>query len=163
MYFSNFPRIYYTLPDKDKELFLILTDITTNIRIKKEVLENITLYDEYDIKDGETPEIIAERIYGNPNYHWIIMLVNQRYNYLNDFPLTYDVLEEYTTKKYGAENIYNIHHYERDGLVVDNFTVGATPVTNYDFETSENEKKRRIKLISPSLIQQILTEFERLV
>ena len=95
MYFSNFPKIYYDFPQDDSSTVLqVLTDITANVRVRKQVLENITIYDEYDIQDGETPEIIAEKAYGNAELHWLIMLVNQRYDYLKDFPMTSYELQE---------------------------------------------------------------------
>ena len=64
MYFNEFPNIYYSFKINGKDKFVLIKDITQNVRIRKEILANITLYDEYDIRDGETPEIIAEKIYG---------------------------------------------------------------------------------------------------
>jgi hypothetical protein len=87
MYFKQFPKFLYDFNADGTNFTNIVRDITKNVRFRKEVLENVTLYDEYDIVDGETPEIIAEKIYGNPEYHWIIMLANQRYDWLNDFPV----------------------------------------------------------------------------
>ena len=89
MYFKDFPEFIYDFKygSSSETKTSIVKDITRNIRIKKEVLSNIVLYDEYDIIDGETPEIIAEKFYGNPEYHWIIMLANERFNYITDFPL----------------------------------------------------------------------------
>ena len=102
MYFTNFPKIYYDFDinnDGNRQLF-IMTDITKNVRFRKEILSNITLYDYYDIVDGETPEIIAEKFYGNAQYHWIVMLANDRYDYINDFPLSTHTLEEHIKNKY---------------------------------------------------------------
>lgn len=118
MYFKQFPQIYYDFPKANSDNVLqILTDITTNVRVRKEVLENITIYDEYDIQEGETPEIIAEKVYGNPELHWVVMLVNQRYDYVADFPLTNLELEQLCIDNYGEDKIYNIHHYEKNGIV----------------------------------------------
>ena len=250
MYFSVFPKIYYDFKNfaGDDTFLQVLTDITTNVRVKKSVLENVSLYDEYDIEDGETPEIIAEKIYGNPEYHWVIMLANQRYDYLSDFPLTANELHQHIVNTYGLDHIYDVHHYERDGIYEEAVAVIKVPrsitpqlkvhdfvmsapyanariesidvesdtivvridygrfkdnmlttvngirfdeelqsnlytsivnfniptngfqlnenyiaITNYEYEQIENEKKRRIKLISPRLIEQILIEFKRLV
>lgn len=77
MYFKNFQKIYYDYTINGEKELKVVTDITKNVRFRKEVLFNILTYDLYDIKDGETPEIIAEKIYGNPEYHWIIMLANE--------------------------------------------------------------------------------------
>ena len=109
----------------------IVKDITHNIRFRKEILENITLYDEYDIIDGETPEIIAEKIYGNSQYHWIIMLLNERYDYITDFPLTYPELVSHTEQRYGVGNVNGIHHYlDFNGNRVDS-SISAVTMTDF--------------------------------
>lgn len=251
MYFNNFPKIFYDFPqDATSTNLQILTDITTNVRIKKEILENITIYDEYDIQEGETPEIIAEKVYGNPELHWVIMLANQRYDYLEDFPMTSRELEQLAIEKYGADHLNDIHHYERDNIVVEGRGVLKIPntptslltdikihdyvissngrarvesidkvgknavvmldygtfrdgdltslwgirtdeisgqtvytsiknfyiptngfqlnenyvaITNYEYEIGLNESKRRIKLISKNLIDQIIRELKALI
>ena len=133
MYFSQFPKIFYDFPqDLSSTNLQILTDITTNVRVRKEVLENITIYDEYDIQEGETPEIIAERVYGDPELHWVIMLANQRYDYLEDFPMTSLELENMCIAKYGADHLDDIHHYERDDVITEgraSLKLPSTPST----------------------------------
>jgi hypothetical protein len=162
MYFKNFQKIYYDYTINGEKELKVVTDITKNVRFRKEVLSNILTYDLYDIKDGETPEIIAEKIYGNPEYHWIIMLANDKYDYLADFPLDIHKLEKFITDKYG-DQAYAIHHYENDkGLVVDSSYPSAVSVSNYDYETRINESKRRIKIVSKDVINLILTNLSNL-
>ena len=121
------------------------------------------MFDLYDIQEGDTPEKIAEKVYGNPEYHWIIMLVNERYDYLSDFPLSQVELQNYVEKKYGS-NIFGIHHYEdENGFVVDSSYPNANPITNDLYETIQNESKRTIKIVSHSVIEQILTEFKKIL
>lgn len=161
MYFNEFPNIYYSFKINGKDKFVLIKDITQNVRIRKEILANITLYDEYDIREGETPEIIAEKVYGSPLYHWVVMLCNERYDYINDFPLPTYELEQHVIQKYGAGNEYDVHHYiDSNGNIVDSTNPQATPVSNYQFEDNENEKKRRIKLISRDLLNIILRNFK---
>lgn len=102
MYFKDFPKFLYDFKygTTDETKTSVVTDITRNIRFRRDVLANIAVFDEYDIKDGETPEIIAEKVYGNPNYHWIIMLANERFHYVNDFPLEYVSLLRHAADKY---------------------------------------------------------------
>jgi hypothetical protein len=134
MYFKDFPTFFYEYTINGQKSLTPVKDITRNIRFRRDVLSNITVFDEYDIQEGETPEIIAEKIYGNPEYHWIIMLANDRYDYISDFPLSQAELEQYVYQKYGnytnnmnpdlreAENAlakFSIHHFETsDGTVV---------------------------------------------
>lgn len=178
MYFKNFPKIYYNFNIRGTDTLLVVKDITLNLRVVKEVLSNIYMYDEYYIKDGETPEIIAEKFYGDPTLHWVIMLVNERFDYVNDFPKSELTLEQYVEEKYKDPNPPNIipttgyeygrnghhklfgrwHYVTADGVVSD-LPDGVelkdsilTAVSNYDYETKINEQKRNIKLISKDYI-----------
>ena len=161
MYFEKFQQMYYSYLNSDGTVgYVLLKDITENVRFKKEVLETITLYELYDIRDGDTPEIISEKFYGSPLYHWVVMIANQKYDYINDFPLAIPELEQHIRNKYGDENVYATHHYEKDGMIVSTYDYpDASAVSNYDYEFSENEKKRRVKIISPTLLQEIVRQF----
>lgn len=161
MYFETFKNMYYSYlkPDGTTE-YVKLKDITENMRFKKEVLENVTLYEYYDVRDEDTPEIISEKFYGSPLYHWVIMIANLKYDHIADFPMAIPELEEHIRQKYGVDAMYDTHHYIKNGFVVSNIDYpDATPVSNYDYEFEENEKKRRIKIISPNLLQEILRQF----
>lgn len=164
MYFKDFPQFLYDFKYGDITKTSIVKDITRNIRFRKEILSNISVYDQYDIQDGETPEIIAEQIYGNSQYHWIIMLVNDRNDYVNDFPLAEISLVQVIKDKYGTANVHSIHHYENaNGYVVNSDAVGAVPVSNDDHERTLNEAKRKIKIISPNIINAILKNYKDLL
>lgn len=163
MYFEKLPYIPYPINGD----FRVVKDITLNIRFKKEFIENVNVYAEYDIEDNETPEIIAEKLYGDPNLYWMLMLFNQRYDYVNDFPLADMSLAEYIERKYGFGKEYEHHilngkkHYETpEGVVVDVDYPRAKKITNYEYEFNLNESKRRIKIIDPRLIAQIETELQ---
>jgi hypothetical protein len=162
MYFSKFPSIYYDFIIKGKSVLKPVKDITNNVRFRNAILENITLFDEYDIQEGETPEIIAAKLYGSSQYHWVIMLCNQRFNYISDFPRTVRLLEEYVNEKY--EDPYGTHHWVNEqGFIVQEGVPGAVPVSNYQYEDDLNESKRRIKLISSNTLTQILNNFKAVI
>lgn len=179
MYFKDFPQITYQFEIGGKKKTTIVTDITRNVRFRKELFSNVAMYDEYIIRDGETPEIIAEKVYGNANLHWVIMLINERFDYLADFPLTQLQLTAYIKDKYTRpdrpENAppveYDIHHYENDdGYVVNGDAFNPldpdfvpTAVTNIEYEERKNEEKRKIKLISPNLLNQVLAQYKDLM
>lgn len=164
MYFKNFDKIYYDFEINGVTHYFTLRDITENVRIKKDILDVITIYDEYDIRDGESPHIISEKVYGSPLYHWIIMIVNQRYDYVADFPLSITQLEKYLVTKYGEGNEDDIHHYINDaGFIVDSSNSEARSISNRLYEESQNEKKRRIKLIHKNLLPKLLQQFSELI
>ena len=100
MYFKDFPSYLYDFNYGNDVKTTVVKDITRNIRFKKEILDNIALYDEYDIVDGETPEIISEKFYGTPEYHWVVMLANDKYDYRSDFPIPEFILQKHIQTYY---------------------------------------------------------------
>jgi hypothetical protein len=163
MYFKDFPNLIYQFKVGNTTKTSLVKDITRNIRFRRDVLANITVYDEYDIVDGETPEIIAEKLYGDAQYHWIIMLANDRYDYIEDFPLAeYQLVRVISAKYPGTEN--DIHHYvDANGYVVNSNEPGAVSVSNAENERNKNEAKRRIKIISKNIINTILKDYKDLI
>lgn len=109
-YFQNFPKIYYGFDLGEGLTLLTIKDIALNVRVQKDFLDLITIYDLYDIEDGETPDSISNKIYGKPTYHWLIMLVNQRFDYIKDWPMSEYELIRYCQEKYGVDNVYNQHN-----------------------------------------------------
>jgi hypothetical protein len=95
MYFKEFPQFLYDFNYGNTVKTSIVQDITRNIRFKKEILSNIAMYDTYHIVDGETPEVISEKFYGTPEYHWVIMIANEKYDYRYDFPVPEPVLQKH--------------------------------------------------------------------
>lgn len=162
MYFSKIPNVYAPYTIGGIEQYIQIKDITVNVRFVSEFLSNITIYDLYDIKDGETPEILAENFYGTPTYHWAIMLANDRYDYINDFPISSNTFVEYVVGKYGQSHLNDVHHYENQGgLIVDSDFVGRLAISNYTYEDRLNESKRTIKVISQNIIEQVAKEYSK--
>lgn len=163
MYFENFQKIVYGFTIQGKYVQFALTDITENVRFKKQILADTSLFHYYTIQDGETPERIAEKLYGDPQLHWVIMLANDRIDYLNDFPRTQQQLYNYATRKYG-NNIYGVHHYvNAAGYIVSKEQVGAVSVSNIDYESQLNESKRQLRVISADYLQNILAQIKDLI
>jgi hypothetical protein len=89
------------------------------------------------------------------------MLVNQKYDYVSDFPLPLVELEKFITQKYGSGNEYDTHHYVNlNGDIVDEWDSQATSVSNYAYEDAINESKRRIKIVSINFINTLLKNFK---
>jgi hypothetical protein len=94
-FFSKYPKL--TINSK------IVTDIVTRIAIREKYSNKLSLYYPYDIQEGDTPEIIASKYYGDPERHWIVMLANDTINPFFDFTLDYPVFNKYLMDKYKAE------------------------------------------------------------
>lgn len=147
-YFSNFGKIEYTFENTVTN-FQFVTNILNRSIFLKEIVDNTAISYAYQIKEEETPEIIADKYYGDATRHWIILLFNQIINPYYEFPLTPKELQNYIEKKYNmayAEAEVTIHHYEMeidrsyfiDGILTDN-NVDSYTISEYevDFDTGE--------------------------
>jgi len=108
MYFKSFPYTYYSLDDAST--VQVVTNLATRVTISDEVKNNLGLYDEYDIKDGETPELVADKFYRNSELHWLVLHYNEIIDPRFDWPLDTNNLNRYVAGKYA--NVSGIHHYE---------------------------------------------------
>lgn len=114
-FLDKFPKVPYDITRGQYTNFDNVTDLTFRFSIIKEVLDNISAYYEYAIKEDETPEILADRVYGNPEAYWIILYANDIYDPQYDWPMNQDTFEKYIIGKYGsiAAAKSTIHHYEK--------------------------------------------------
>ena len=170
MYFDNFPTIPY-----DSELTNEYKDVKNLLRrvgIRAKVKSNTMLYDTYDVRNGETPESIAFKLYGNAELHWVIMLVNNITDRYHDWPMTEAQFLQFVKDKY--ENVDGTHHYEitqtsgdtsvKINIGTDNTNYpSATLITNYEYEQEQQDVKRKIRLLDPSYIADFVEEFKLLI
>ena len=108
MYFKSFPYTLYSLDDIST--VQVVTNITNRVSLSDEVKTNLSLYDEYDIRDGDTPELVADRFYSNPELHWLVLHYNEIIDPRFDWPLDTNNLNRQVASKYA--NVNGIHHYE---------------------------------------------------
>lgn len=102
-FLEYFPRIPYDIYRTELSDFQIITDITYRVSILREVLNNVGSYYYYTIKDGETPEVLAEAVYKDPEAHWIILYANNIYDPQYDWPLIGRSFKKYMANKYRAQ------------------------------------------------------------
>jgi len=110
MYFKPFPILNYTLDNGNS--YQEVQDILRRVLLEFSVKTNGSVYQLYDVQDGETPEIVAHKFYGNTNAHWIILHANEIIDPRFDWVMSQIDLEEYCKNKYGEDKLYDIHHYE---------------------------------------------------
>jgi hypothetical protein len=130
--------------------------------VSDEFKQSAFLYEEYYVKDGETPESLAFDFYGSTQYHWVLLLCNEIIYVWNDWALPQLVLTNYTIDKYGVDNLYATHHYvDAAGYVTSN-AVGTYPVSNLAYETEINDEKRYIKVLNRGLLHAFIKNFNEL-
>lgn len=98
-YFNYFPKTAYYLED-NKNSLSIVTNLTTKFSFDSEFKNNAAIYYEYIIPDGQTPEILAHKLYGSAERHWIILAANDIMHPQFDWPLEQKALNNYIETKY---------------------------------------------------------------
>lgn len=115
-FFSKFPKIGYDFAtNTGPREYTTVVDIMYRVNIIRTALNNASSYYEYLVEEGETPEVLADKLYGDPELHWVIMYANNIIDPYYDWPLDNDAFYDYITDKYGsiatAETTYS--HWEK--------------------------------------------------
>ena len=174
MYFSNFPLMAYDI--KGNNGYKLVPDILRRVKLRANIKNGMFMFDNYDVKEGETPETVAYKWFGDTLYHWVVLMTNNITDRYYQWPLTQPQFHAHLEDKYGVGNIDATHHYEisqtsgpttsRDNshlVEVNSDASGATTITNREYEQREQDKLRQIRLLDPRYLGVFVEEFERLI
>ena len=172
MYFNKIPKIYYDFEGSKEPK--IVTNLLRRVGMRAKLKSNTLIYDTYDVKEGETPEMIAFKLYGDSELHWIVLMINDITDRYHQWPMNFSQFNEYLNDKYS--NPDGIHHYETTQTsgdtkvkievindVDEDAYTGLTPITNREYEESEQDAKRSIRLLDPSFVDQFVDEYKKLI
>jgi len=135
-YFDTLPKIIQTDAQGISQVF---TNLLARASVIPDLLKNPAVYYTYDIQEGDTPEIIAHKYYGDSYRYWIVSYANNLLDPEWDWPMTSTVFDSYITSKYPAGNTTStVHHYDKILTQVDNDTNTITVNTVQIDETSYN-------------------------
>ena len=104
-YFSKFPKLFYSY-DAFNTAELV-TNIMARFSLEQATKENTAVYYEYDVTEGDTPEIVASKMYDSPERHWIVLMMNDIVDPQYDWPMTTITLNNYIDKKYSTSEYAN--------------------------------------------------------
>lgn len=106
-YFNNFPLTFYSSGANNVTSVDTVTNIIARFGFEETLKENSSAFYPYTIKDSDTPEIIATKIYNNPERHWIVLMFNDIMDPQYDWPLPYESFNQYVDKKYSGSEYAN--------------------------------------------------------
>ena len=170
MYFANFPLIPYDSVGNGE--FKLVTNLLKRVALRSKVKSNTLLFDTYDVKEGETPESVAGKLYDDPELHWVILLINDITDRYHQWPMSSSQFLAFINNKYS--NVDATHHYEISQtsgdttIKIDVGTVNtdypaATLITNFEYEEARHDVLRKIRLLDPIYIEPFVDEYERLI
>ena len=189
-YFRELPNLLYPsfLPEKISSLdYIEVKNIFRRVKLRDDLHNSFTVFDKYEIPEGARPDIVAEELYGNPEFDWIVLTVAGILNVRNQWPLNNRDLYNYCLDKYG-ESLNSNRFFETTkvkdsngrlilpkGKVVDsNFTIPkpgeptatinpVTGITNFEYETRLNDEKRNIFILKEGYLQQFLNDIREIM
>ena len=189
-YFRELPNLRYPsfLPEKISSLdYIEVKNIFRRVKLRDDLHNSFTVFDKYEIPEGARPDIVAEELYGNPEFDWIVLTVAGILNVRNQWPLNNRDLYNYCLDKYG-ESLNSNRFFETTkvkdsngrmilpkGKVVDsNFTIPkpgeptatinpVVGINNFEYETRLNDEKRNIFILKEGYLQQFLNDIREIM
>lgn len=148
----------------------IVTDIFRRISVNK-FAKNQVFLQTITVPDGFTVEQVSDKYYKRPDYHWVILVINDIVDVRKEWPLSNSDLVAYAKKKYGENQIYETHHYRlvsNPDLIVDlneaDLVNGVIEeVTNIQYEEELNNGKREIRILEPKFLTEFVSNYVALI
>lgn len=185
---KGLPNVFYNIGSSSSDpKFLLAKNIWQRAEVLQNKKSNLTIFDEYVVKNGERPEDISTTIYNNPFYNWTILIINDIVDFYDQWPRSTKQLQEYVEQKYdqpmGTKHYVTYEVKDDNGNVVcpagkivpqdfqiafynGTTTVTANPtvsVSNYQYEDELNSKKEKIKVIRPEFIEDFVESYYELI
>ena len=176
-YFQYFPLMAYDI--KGTQEYKLLPQIIKRVKLRSGIKSGLFLFDEYDVQDGEKPEDVAFKWYGDAGLHWVILMTNNVTDRYYEWPMTQPQFQNFIEDKYGLASIDSIHHYEitqtsgptsSNGpddyshlLECNSDEEGAVSVSNRGYEQRLQDKYRQIRLLDPRYLSAFTEEFFALI
>lgn len=187
--FSPYPLVLYDPTGGSSPQLAV--DITRRFKLQEATRNSKLVYYDYQIKDRDRPDHMAEKYYGNSRLDWLFFITNQIHDPYFQWPLNYSQFDGYIRKKYGSPSVAQatVHHYEQiitprseyfsnyDGSQI--IIPEKTVIVDYDtylsvnaslrkivdvFEHEEqlNNKKRNIKILDKAFVPGLMRDFRRI-
>ena len=96
--FANFPEIQYKQDGK----IITVKDYFRKAKVEAKALESVVEYEYYDLGNGERPDVVASKLYGDGDLHWVFFMINDIDNYY-DWYKDSETFNNYMTEKYSGQ------------------------------------------------------------
>lgn len=180
--FENYPTIQYDIKKNGKTE--LLTDITVRFKLQKALDNRTVITYDYDVVDGERPDILADKYYDDPSLDWVILLTNKMINPAWEWPMDQQSFGKFIKQKYtnAATAKSTVHHYEKivrdastrfDGTFISEETLWVDletyntlsptkrkQVDSYQHEVKLNEERATIRILDERYLASLLNEIE---
>jgi hypothetical protein len=189
-YFRELPDLFYQSPLASRvssREYVRVKNLFRRVKLRDDLQNIFTLFNKYEIREGERPDTVAEDLYSAADLDWVVMLTAGITHVRDQWPLSDRDLYNYSLSKYG-DNLNSTRFYETTevkdssgrlilpkGKVVDSdFKIPnpsnkasdlnpVTGITNYEYELRKNDEKRLIYILKPEYLQLYLGDMRRIM
>ncbi len=149
-FFKHIPNIQYDFKSDGK--FYQAKDLFRKVSVWNHLQEGITGYSYYRITEGERPDVVAAKLYGDSTLYWLFWLVNENLQDHNDWPKSQQLFQKFLDRKYPGKCL--VASNSTDIVTSTNkFTLGekvSQSSTAYGFVTEVNPTHNRITVQIPT-------------
>jgi hypothetical protein len=119
-FFQQFPKIPYDFGSNGINTNIV--DLFRFVKANEQYFHEVATYVDYQVRDGERPDIVSNSLYGTPEYYWVFFLINEHLkNGISGWPMSDQELIQYIADKYPGITIETRPYIARDGdgLIID--------------------------------------------
>ena len=171
--------------------YLTVKNLFRRNKLRDDLQNVFTIFNKYEIVEGARPDTVAEDFYGSADLDWVVLMTAGIINVRDEWPLSNYALYQYAEQKYG-DQLSDVRYYETKeikdskgrlilpaGKVVDEdfvlnysddgnkVSVAGTGVrigvSNWEYETIQNNKKSSIYLLKRGYLQQFLNDMREIM
>ena len=189
-YFRELPDLFYESPLSTRNSsteYVRVKNLFRRVKLRDDLQNVFTLFNKYEIREGQRPDTVAEEIYGSADLDWVVMLTAGIINLHDQWPLSNRDLYVYAENKYG-DDLNSVRFYEttevkdssgrlilpKGKIVNSGFTIPnpSTPtanlnpvvgISNFEYEVRKNEDKRLIYILKPDYLQAYIGDMRRIM
>ena len=162
-FFKHIPNINYDFMSDGN--YRQAKDLFRKVSVWNHIQEGITGYSYYRITEGERPDVVAAKLYGDSTLYWLFWLVNENLQDLSDWPKSQRLFEKFLDRKYSgkclvAANSTDIVSYDYVNEVSSKFVLGekvSQSTSAYGFVTDVNPTHNRITVQIPESVTDTFT------
>ena len=130
-FFKNFPEIQYTL---NTGKIITIKDFFRKSSVEQTAVNDLIEYSFYELQDGERPDVLATKLYGDGDLHWTFFLVNYFTNYYDWF-MDNQTFDTYMIEKYEGQ-VLNATASSDIVSATGKFLIGEVVTSNLDGKTA---------------------------
>jgi hypothetical protein len=99
-FFKHIPNIPYDF--KSDGNITIAKDLFRKVSTWSHLQESVSGYSYYRITEGERPDVVADKLYGDSTLYWTFFLVNENLSSLSDWPKSQSLFNRFLDRKYSG-------------------------------------------------------------